>query len=240
MAAFAARPSFSRATSGPPPAPHAVHPACAGNSVAGSSSSAGSTVHPRVCGELGVSDHDGGAPSGSSPRVRGTPSRHRAARPIGRFIPACAGNSQPRRAESDRRPVHPRVCGELGLTTRPYRRALGSSPRVRGTPCAESRRRRGRVVHPRVCGELVAPGAYEVSSFGSSPRVRGTPLEHGLPQHLGRFIPACAGNSRSGGGPCRRWPVHPRVCGELFASGGFKVRCFRFIPACAGNSISRK
>ncbi len=91
---------------------------------------------------------------------------------------------------------------------------------------------------------------------GSSPRVRGTLHVRCAVSRLHRFIPACAGNSRS---PSRAWAtgtVHPRVCGELEKKGvdlpvtvGSSPRVRgtrrlqialgaprRFIPACAGNS----
>ena len=53
------------------------------------------TVHPRVCGEhmrmaLRLEGVDG-----SSPRVRGTPMVCRQHNGLSRFIPACAGNTQP-------------------------------------------------------------------------------------------------------------------------------------------------
>ena len=68
-------------------------PACAGNAIASSNPSGRKSVHPRVCGErflrLPVSD----LCSGSSPRVRGTPSRSARLISYSRFIPACAGNA---------------------------------------------------------------------------------------------------------------------------------------------------
>ncbi len=87
-------------------------PACAGNGHSPRSSRTCSPVHPRVCGErsrvyCGMSSH-----RGSSPRVRGTASRHLGRPPHYRFIPACAGNG-PSQAKLGRlAPVHPRVCGE--------------------------------------------------------------------------------------------------------------------------------
>ena len=57
------------------PAPHPSRfiPACAGNSISARGAWQRLAVHPRVCGELIVAHGDGVAPSGSSPRVRGTP-----------------------------------------------------------------------------------------------------------------------------------------------------------------------
>ena len=71
-------------------------------------------------------------------------------------------------------------------------------------------------VHPRVCGELGA-----------------VPPE---PGRLGRFIPACAGNSCSAPLRWARPAVHPRVCGELALCAVAEAEDNRFIPACAGNS----
>ena len=71
-------------------------------------------------------------------------------------------------------------------------------------------------VHPRVCGELGRRRRPNALVF--------------------RFIPACAGNSRSTSTRWTRNSVHPRVCGELAAKRGEKAIPRRFIPACAGNS----
>ena len=49
-------------------------PACAGNSSAGRPTGSGSSVHPRVCGELWREPPEQVEFHGSSPRVRGTPS----------------------------------------------------------------------------------------------------------------------------------------------------------------------
>ena len=212
---------------------------------------------------------------GSSPRVRGTEFRgwirsSRAVHPrvcgeqakltdaiVARFIPACAGNSDPlalsrqlasgssprvrgtatANPEGRGPPVHPRVCGEQGS---------GSSSPGRTSS-----------VHPRVCGEQNHPRRHPICP---PPRVRGTAYRPGSPTyppvhprvcgeqesreaacHLPcRFIPACAGNSY-GSSPrvaapdsSLRIAVHPRVCGEQGRMTNHGVR--RFIPACAGNS----
>ena len=113
-----------------------------------------------------------------------------------------------------------------------------------------------RPVHPRVCGEQVRRWHYMRVDGGSSPRVRGTErLIVGEPLR-GRFIPACAGNSRPTSSTWLTATVHPRVCGEQMKSACDFHECDgssprvrgtdqvlaqafgrdRFIPACAGNS----
>ena len=251
-------------------------PACAGNSSSACMLSAMDTVHPRVCGELPSLSMPPSRSIGSSPRVRGTRCRRRGPSRRLRFIPACAGNSPPVALVAPNRPVHPRVCGELSAPLHGSASVHGSSPRVRGTQydspgegtgrrfipaCAGNSPRvagsgRSAAVHPRVCGELTVTLSLTATAAGSSPRVRGTPGHQHRCGGRGRFIPACAGNSR---GTRRRLPgrsVHPRVCGELaiLAPGpnwpggssprvrGTRRRCpvavgyGRFIPACAGNS----
>ena len=88
-------------------------PARAGNSRGQASSSGLSAVHPRACGELGRELGLPAMASGSSPRVRGTPTYQKRVIEDGRFIPARAGNSSARRAIPACEPVHPRACGEL-------------------------------------------------------------------------------------------------------------------------------
>ena len=172
-------------------------PACAGNSKHWNQLMRELPVHPRVCGELEIGPVFGGRDGGSSPRVRGTRKSGGRSRRLRRFIPACAGNSQP--------PALP-VAG-----------VVGSSPRVRGTQqivglaprqrrfipaCAGNSggaRLAGvpRAVHPRVCGELCSLSDWPKPWIGSSPRVRGT--------------------RRRGARQRRRRLVHPRVCGELIS-----------------------
>ena len=171
-----------------------------------------------MCGELAPPASACGSPRGSSPRVRGTPVLLLADYFIGRFIPACAGNSHPPTLPSQQEAVHPRVCGELTYFGAAAAAASGSSPRVRGTrqprrtplsavwfipACAGNSRKqlptkRGRAVHPRVCGELCSLCSLRSLCYGSSPRVRGTRR------------PIAAAEAAT--------PVHPRVCGELVTS----------------------
>jgi len=152
----------------------------------------------------------------------------------------------------------------------------GSSPRVRGTrstwywpvlsrrfipACAGNTKLAGArdghpAVHPRVFGEHTGAVADQQDNYGSSPRVRGTPYCPYGDAGDRRFIPACAGNTRSCSAPHACPPVHPRVCGEHlrrpFSSSSIcgsspRVRGTlvsglqhglggRFIPACAGNT----
>ena len=243
----------------PPPARSAVHPRVCGelarfavivsNRVGSSPRVRGTlrrrnarserrSVHPRVCGELMQAGQTAVGTGGSSPRVRGT--------------------RRGRRSGRRPRPVHPRVCGELSLRMDGAAVVFGSSPRVRGTPltpkiadvrnrfipaCAgNSSRPPPRTgwppVHPRVCGELLRIHAGNVAADGSSPRVRGTLCNGVSPGELRRFIPACAGNSRTAAAGSLASPVHPRVCGELNGTEREERHGERFIPACAGNSMS--
>ena len=154
----------------------------------------GPTVHPRVCGEhkhlVGPTFDD----TGSSPRVRGTPVTERHCELVGRFIPACAGNTQLFADPPYLPSVHPRVCGEHRIWLPSNIWMCGSSPRVRGTldkhaghgyrgrfipACAgntepDPKTIRPASVHPRVCGEHDSPPGSQESDYGSSPRVRGT------------------------------------------------------------------
>ena len=275
-------------------------PACAGNTRRECACDPPSSVHPRVCGEHTISGANMSRFSGSSPRVRGTPTPG-PRRPAGAgFIPACAGNTSRPRPQRGSEPVHPRVCGEHTSRILPVVNSAGSSPRVRGTrSCAAvsasavgssprvrgtrrrpaRRRRRERFipacagntsrrsgarsrgsVHPRVCGEHPGLGTIKSMDYGSSPRVRGTHDPPGPGRTGSRFIPACAGNTRSCSGRWRRRAVHPRVCGEHAACLQFcrdvsgsspRVRgthtdaqvagtVGRFIPACAGNTRSAR
>ena len=115
-------------------------------------------------------------------------------------------------------------------------------------------------VHPRVCGEHFPKHSWTKPRSGSSPRVRGTHTVGRARHERHRFIPACAGNTRSPASVWRRSTVHPRVCGEhhlnqpsTSALPGSSPRVrgthhrrrhrrtpHRFIPACAGNTPLRR
>ena len=213
------------------------------------------SVHPRVCGEQIFARVRVVTSSGSSPRVRGTVFAYGTVALTVRFIPACAGNSAPADRPVVWNSVHPRVCrgtGSRNQAERIHRRFIPA--------CAGNSRLQVAVlavepVHPRVCGEQCGPYRPPAWLTGSSPRVRGTASHPGFCRRLSRFIPASAGNSRTGSPLALQISVHPRVCGEQpfkprlsrlsFGSSprvrgtalimSRRVTTPRFIPACAGN-----
>ena len=217
------------------PRPHSrIIPACAGNTVEFSAGTAEPADHPRVRGEHLVIVTEFPGDAGSSPRARGTPpsrSRHRRPR---RIIPACAGNTPIPSGRNSARADHPRVRGEHLPSSAVTAGLFGSSPRARGTrsslsppidptriipACAGNtfpcRARSGsRPDHPRVRGEHPTSRSWILFEGGSSPRARGTLDDLERRASTGRIIPACAGNTRSVGGPAALRTDHPRVRGE--------------------------
>ena len=210
-------------------------PACTGNSQHQAPKASPRSVHPRVYGELSFATRTLRCIRGSSPRVRGTLILPAGFSILGRFIPACTGNSVATTQPDHSAAVHPRVYGELSRGFSIFGDRNGSSPRVRGTlelrknassilrfipACTgnsvrrEEGIRRGSV-HPRVYGELFEVSQSRNRSVGSSPRVRGTrnlePEVYAAP----RFIPACTGNSTASVLAASGSTVHPRVYGEL-------------------------
>ena len=195
---------------------------------------------------------------------------------LSRFIPACAGNAWTGLLHGQDVPVHPRMRGERSSRSGPGVASHGSSLHARGTPldgqprfaltrfipaCAGNAVLRLSLqpwipVHPRMRGERPYIWDETMASFGSSPHARGTQIDSRRCASASRFIPACAGNARSGHPKDHHLPVHPRMRGERmrravvstfrFGSsphargtllGGFGLRPEpRFIPACAGNA----
>ena len=216
---------------------HRFIPACAGNTPWAGIACSTLSVHPRVCGEHGITGTPLIEVIGSSPRVRGTRFQSQPSTQHMRFIPACAGNTTSASRRGCARTVHPRVCGEHLLRLRYMAVMYGSSPRVRGThgggrssfvwcrfipACAGNTRQETALavplqVHPRVCGEHAGTNWQDVTNVGSSPRVRGTLLLFHLGDGRRRFIPACAGNTQGPWLSRDQRSVHPRVCGEHIA-----------------------
>ena len=214
---------------------------------------------PACAGNALAADVASVASAGSSPRVRGTLGTSLRVRAAWRFIPACAGNARKRTLAHRATSVHPRVCGERWLCSRPCGTLTGSSPRVRGTPnraVRQGTRRRfipacaGNAVsstpktptwsvHPRVCGERARAWRQGLRHAGSSPRVRGTPSLPSVPSHRRRFIPACAGNACPKAKAAARKSVHPRVCGERKRSHGEKPNVAGSSPRVRGTRSDR-
>ena len=211
-------------------------------------------VHPRACGEraaqatLATSDF-GSSPrlrgtvspptpldllTGSSPRLRGTDRIGLRPRQQPRFIPAPAGNGTPHRPSGPSATVHPRACGERGLSVilpgcpnrfipapagngRRDARAIAAitvHPRACGERRSSAGSRTGRPpVHPRACGERIR-GIGRGTPERFIPAPAGTGFERMVRVGKLRFIPAPAGN---GGNPddtgCARVGSSPRLRG---------------------------
>ena len=108
-------------------------PACAGNTLPASVPIRAVPVHPRLCGEHHIPTRTDCALCGSSPPVRGTPPTCHILCKGRRFIPACAGNTDPYSGLMFELSVHPRLCGEHLWQQNRYKLRHGSSPPVRGT-----------------------------------------------------------------------------------------------------------
>ena len=157
-----------------------------------------------------------------------------AARGLGRFIPARAGNTPRPRPTSFRTSVHPRSRGEHSPSLEHGEHPIGSSPLARGTlelawpvslaerfiPAragntgARSRGRRRHPVHPRSRGEHNRSIGVPSRIAGSSPLARGTQPPGAAGGRQERFIPARAGNTTARPAATRLRTVHPRSRGE--------------------------
>ena len=151
------------------------------------------TAHPRACGENLVHFVERVHSPGSSPRMRGKPTKGTSRFFFIGLIPAHAGKTAVEAGNPRVTRAHPRACGENGLLCGGLSDGPGSSPRMRGkqdlrihaTPCiglipAHAGKTpfhgngRGSVgAHPRACGENAGSPCRTVSILGSSPRMRG-------------------------------------------------------------------
>ncbi|ABI62270.1 Hypothetical protein GbCGDNIH1_1372 [Granulibacter bethesdensis CGDNIH1] len=109
-------------------------PAQAGNTVFLPAYGLFPPVHPRAGGEHNAQLLDLARGGGSSPRRRGTHRNRSHDLPRHRFIPAQAGNTFRIRFRVAAQTVHPRAGGEHSKPRTAVHRAIGSSPRRRGTP----------------------------------------------------------------------------------------------------------
>ena len=197
---------------------------------------------------------EGPAPSGSSPRARGTRLSPRCAASPFRFIPAGAGNTFAEGVPTNFAPVHPRGRGEHDRRSQNSPPAIGSSPRARGTrrdchcrcwwrrfiPAGAGNTRwrmssaTGNPVHPRGRGEHKSAVRRGKVAGGSSPRARGTrPTDSGTRQTRW-FIPAGARNTVGDGAAANATTVHPRGRGEHRWAMRRKRRRFGSSPRARG------
>ena len=206
-------------------------------------------VYPRGCGEPRNFRAIRRQLMGLSPRVRGTPERHRDRAELRGSIPAGAGNPYASIFHRMMDEVYPRGCGEPETGPIPPYDPGGLSPRVRGTLQKDPRKlpQGGSIpagagnpatptaarwifrVYPRGCGEPQQLSQPARGVRGLSPRVRGTPapgLDHR--EHRGS-IPAGAGNPRDRRRAASSTGVYPRGCGEPWTG---------FPPAPASRGLS--
>ena len=150
--------------------------------------------HPRACGAHVRRRAVEFRGRGSSPRMRGSLDIYTALNEMKGIIPAHAGLTTAGHAQGCHGRDHPRACGAHPAGEAHCRNALGSSPRMRGSPAltASSVRRTGIIPahagltsthrpqchgcrdHPRACGAHKKHEIRKNAYKGSSPRMRGS------------------------------------------------------------------
>ncbi len=123
-------------------------PAHAGNTWSVRRRSGAGPAHPRPRGEHGILGFPLVPVFGSSPPTRGTPRLIPHPDPVGRLIPAHAGNTRRAASLASSSSAHPRPRGEHASAAASSRWHAGSSPPTRGTRGAEG-------VHP--CADRLIP-----------------------------------------------------------------------------------
>ena len=190
-----------------------IIPAHAGLTVTATRLHASMRDHPRACGAHRRRSRSRMVPSGSSPRMRGSPrSSLTSPRSVG-IIPAHAGLTLPKFLELLLSGDHPRACGAHFPLLRALRYFVGSSPRMRGSPPehllapgldgiipAHAGLTSGRLPasastrdHPRACGAHTSARNSFFLNKGSSPRMRGSQPQRLEVAVMGGIIPAHAG-----------------------------------------------
>ena len=236
--------------------PLGIIPACAGNTWNRQRQASPCWDHPRVCGEHSDTVSRSLVIQGSSPRVRGTPTKPMVYNEGMGIIPACAGNTLIPHGKAIMTGDHPRVCGEHIAGVRSIHRGWGSSPRVRGTRLGQFHVVADAGIIPACAGNTGNHLADTLFKSGSSPRVRGTHRPKASTRRWPGIIPACAGNTMASLIALKDSGDHPRVCGEhksrsltadvspgssprVRGTPKWPWRCRTaagIIPACAGNT----
>ena len=109
-----------------------IIPAHAGQTSMGHPTVMAISDHPRACGANREAFRAGTLHVGSSPRMRGKPSRSRFVLTGRRIIPAHAGQTSGLRLQSRGLSDHPRACGANNQVQALTAHCGGSSPRMRG------------------------------------------------------------------------------------------------------------
>ena len=171
--------------------------------------------------------------------MRGTRCAGTAVGIVRRFIPAHAGNTQADDRGAHRRTVHPRACGEHGISRSMDADRHGSSPRMRGTLLYELLLSVSSRFIPAHAGNTMQLPPSPVAWSGSSPRMRGT-LVGGMDIPVAtRFIPAHAGNTLTTARPTKSTTVHPRACGEHSSQKDPPIRARGSSPRMRGTRTRR-
>ena len=110
-------------------------PACAGTSIAGNAGRTLERAHPRVRGDVQLSDPWEDVSEGSPPRARGRLQGPPPGVPGAGLTPACAGTSRPPRSQTSTHWAHPRVRGDVLDRLAFDEVRQGSPPRARGRRC---------------------------------------------------------------------------------------------------------
>ena len=230
-------------------------PACTGEPRPGIPRAENAWVYPRVYGGTGRPLDHRPRRYGLSPRVRGNQEMRPCRLRQQGSIPACTGEPRARSPCVRAERVYPRVYG--GTPERDVRCLVsqGLSPRVRGNPRAERRRRPcggsipactgepgacpgahgTRGVYPRVYGGTGRGRWPSPGSPGLSPRVRGNPSRSAAATASGGSIPACTGEPPDLP-PARAPPrVYPRVYGGTAESTNPNLRRSGLSPRVRGN-----
>ena len=199
-------------------------------------------AHPHGCGEHQAYPDPPLTPSGSSPRVWGTPELIDVIEADAGLIPTGVGNTVHSDIPVERRGAHPHGCGEHPIALTRSTAFGGSSPRVWGTQLfrwhvfdlagliptgvgnthQRSQEAETHEAHPHGCGEHGDAFDLLTTRDGSSPRVWGTPVAGPRWSPVAGLIPTGVGNTgltktgENGRG------AHPHGCGEHFRSSTAK------------------
>ena len=148
-------------------------PAPAGEPSAKLVDSGASAVYPRACGGTGIPDTDAIEAKGLSPRLRGNRICSGLISPVGRSIPAPAGEPGSPRGQNGAGGVYPRACWGTRRRKPSAVRSSGSIPAPAGEPLAPFRIACETAVYPRACGGTRATQPNPIEEEGLSPRLRG-------------------------------------------------------------------